>query len=781
MEKGRENAHTVAMPDAAHAAAAVYCNPLAVITLSPELEVTEWNPAASRLLALDVSQAAGYSAADLVAPEHTAHLKESAARCRDSGEHCAINLRLRDTCGQDLNTTTTLAPVISEGEFQGLVLVIQQRETELSQQPVADEAFSQSIIDHSPVGISVRDVNGQLLMCNRAWRAIWAIPEDEIQADMETPRQKLTFNQRDDYLGSYRDEVRRVYEEGGSFHLPARRLSARRAGSARWIEQFFYSLRDGTGTPGRVVILTMDVSKRRIAETALADSEIRYRELVDNMSEGLLVSDPEHRVVFANPAADRIFGVESGQLAGRKLTDFVPAEQMEYVEEVIQRRGDKPERYQISIIDARGDKRTLRISALTRYGPRGDAAEYLSLISDVTEHEALQEQLLQSQKMEALGSLAGKIAHDFNNLLVAIQGYAELLAEDVAAGSPAAENVRDLTNVTRRARDLVQQILAFSRRGSRKRRNIRLAAVVEEVVKLGRNTFPDGVEIRANIKDDAGLVLADESQLHQVLLNLCTNAVHAMPRGGQLLLTLQPIIIDTELATAQLQLQPGEYLQLSIADTGQGIEPEVVPRIFEPLFTTKEKGIGTGLGLAVVHGIITNLGGGISVDSQPGQGSTFNLFIPRTESSAEASGGQADTGASGHILVVDDEPALSMLLTHQLHRMGYKVTPLTSPADALALFRSEPDSYDLVVTDMIMPQLNGDRLAEALWKIRPGLPVILLTGYSKSFSRDQALQRGFAGFLAKPVTAHELQQAIAAALRSPVGQQAGSAGGQAPT
>jgi signal transduction histidine kinase/ActR/RegA family two-component response regulator len=379
-------------------------------------------------------------------------------------------------------------------------------------------------------------------------------------------------------------------------------------------------------------------------------------------------------------------------------------------------------------------------------------------------------QMQQVLKLQAIGTLAGGIAHDFNNILFPIIGYTELTMDDIAEDHPARRNLEEILKAANRARELVQQILTFSRQNGRERKPIRVQVIVREALRLLRASIPKTIDIVADLEDDCKAIMGDPTQIHQVLMNLCTNAYQAMQTtGGTLEVQLTETNIGYEETVKRLGIKMGPHLHLSVRDRGVGMEPAVLERIFEPYYTTKEPGKGTGLGLSVIHGIVKNHGGFIKVESAPGKGSTFHVYLPTLEDSETNIAEEAfleKTGGSERILLVDDEPQIVDMEKQILERLGYRVTARASSLEALDTFNAHPEQFDLVITDMTMPQMTGDRLARRLWDIRPDLPVILCTGYNEMISEDKAAAMGIRKFLLKPVDKDELALAIRAALNS---------------
>jgi CheY-like chemotaxis protein len=366
--------------------------------------------------------------------------------------------------------------------------------------------------------------------------------------------------------------------------------------------------------------------------------------------------------------------------------------------------------------------------------------------------------------METLGTLAGGIAHDFNNILQAIVGCTELAQHVLPADNPAAAYLARVVDGTGRARKLVRQILTFSRQDEPERRRIPVEKVVDESLALLRATLPSTIEIRRS-GGPGGSVLADPTQLQQVLMNLCTNAQHAMEEsGGVLDVAVERVQIDVEMSRTQPPLEPGPAVLLRVRDTGCGMSEEIKERIFEPFFSTRDVGRGTGLGLSVAHGIVASHGGAITVESTPGRGTTFHVYLPEAEPALHsvAPGGEA-VGLPGRpcrILYVDDEESLLVAGKGLLERYGHEVTVKTDGAEALEAFRADPDGFDVVITDQTMPRLTGAQLTRELRALRPDLPVVITTGYSETVDSESIREVGAAAYLAKPFGARELVRVL---------------------
>ena len=371
------------------------------------------------------------------------------------------------------------------------------------------------------------------------------------------------------------------------------------------------------------------------------------------------------------------------------------------------------------------------------------------------ERQRLQaQQLRQTQKMEAIGTLAGGIAHDFNNILTVILGHADLAFQDTRDGTVIRSNLEQVRIAGSRAKHLIKQILIFSRNTEQEREPMKIVPIAEEALKMLRSLMPTTVEIRKNIETDSSMIIANPTEVYQILMNLCTNAAQAMgEKGGQLEVCLSEVNIDSAIVTDFGMLQHGSYVKLTVKDTGCGIENDVMERIFEPFFTTKGVDGGTGMGLSVVHGIIESYGGLVTVKSEPGKGTTFSVFFPRIESTdtqqAETSG--KVPGGEELILLVDNEKPIVDVMTQMLERLGYAVVGETSSIDALEILRAEPGKFDLVITDYAMPDMTGKQIAKEIMNFRPDIPIILCSGFSEDIDFDQAKNAGIRRFVPKPI------------------------------
>jgi PAS domain S-box-containing protein len=507
------------------------------------------------------------------------------------------------------------------------------------------------------------------------------------------------------------------------------------------------------------VVSMLDITDRKRAEEELA----LLATVIEQAAEGITITDKHGTVQYANPAFERISGYTREEMIGQNHRILknstqdggLPAEMRDTLA-----RGDV---WSGHMINEKKDGTTYKVevSVSPIRDKTGAIMHYVAIERDVTHEAELETQLHQAQKMEAIGTLAGGIAHDFNNILAAIMGYAEMALYDVTEGTQGRRNLEQVLKAGYRGKDLVKQIITFSRRSEQERRPMRVSPIAKETLKLLRASLPTTIEIRQNIKAQSGMVLADPTHIHQVLMNLCSNAAYAMrEKGGVLEIRLSDVDVSSDGAASHLELDPGPYVKLTVSDTGHGMDRATIERIFDPFFTTKKPGEGTGMGLAVVHGIVKSCGGAIVVDSDPGKGTAFEVFFPRIEGDSLTEADLVAPMATGNerILFVDDEEDLVDMAQQMLERLGYSVVATTSSLEALEVFKAQPDHFALVITDQTMPHMTGADLAKELMRIRPDIPIILCTGFSEVISAEEAKTLGIREFVMKPFATREIAE-----------------------
>lgn len=500
----------------------------------------------------------------------------------------------------------------------------------------------------------------------------------------------------------------------------------------------------------------------------LKRNEKRLQELIDKLPARISFINDQEKFVSVNDEWASAYGLKREKIIGSSLLEIIGHVNYKRLKKYfIQVLNGQKVHFEAPFVTRDGKNRWLEIYYIPEIDAAGKVLGFYGLSIDRTEKKqiekekkSLESRLHQAQKMEAIGTLAGGIAHDFNNILSGIFGYSQLAQTHIHDPEQATDYIRKIFNSAQRASLLVQQILTFSRHSDYDRKPLNVYVLVKEALKLLRSTIPTNIEIKEEMTT-RDKIMADSTQIHQVIMNLCTNAYHAMAeKGGQLTITLEAV----ELSEADLEHYPelprGTYLRLVVADTGPGIEPRILSRIFDPYFTTKDVGKGTGLGLAVVDGIVKKHNGFIHVDSTLGKGTSFFVFLPVIKTHEYNAGGKTGEQAfpRGHesIMVVDDEADIRETTIHFFENLGYTVLAFSNGQEALAEFKNAPDKFDLVITDMTMPYMTGDTLSRELLKINADLPIILCTGYHESFTKEVALDQGIQSYIQKPVPAGKL-------------------------
>ena len=529
---------------------------------------------------------------------------------------------------------------------------------------------------------------------------------------------------------------------------------------------------DDHGYIAGLVGVMVDITGRKASEEELA----RLTSILEATNDFVSTALPDGRLTYINRAGRKMVGWDGPEaLSSRRISDTHPP----WAYEIVKTTG-VPAAIAHGIWSGEtallsGDGTEIPVSqVIMSHKDQDGRLQYLStIIRDMTDIKCAQEvrlnlenRLRQAQKMESIGTLAGGIAHDFNNILSAMLGFTEITQQELPPGSPFKSNLGKVLQAGQRARDLVHQILTFSRQTEHEIKPMRVRPVVAEALKLLRATLPSTISIEAELSSEA-MVMADPVQIHQAVMNLCTNGAHAMQaEGGRLTVRLFDAHLGEQACGGHPGLKPGDYLSLQVADTGHGMSPEVRERIFDPFFTTKSKGEGTGLGLSMVHGIITQCGGVIEVESAPGRGTTFTLYFSPIETREDGTRPRHAPLPAGKesILFVDDEDFQADLGRRMLQSLGYRVTSLTGSREALEVFLKSADDFDLVVTDMTMPQMTGDVLAVRIKQHRPEMPVIICTGFSSRMDEKAAHTAGIAAYLHKPILMSELAVAVRKAL-----------------
>jgi PAS domain S-box-containing protein len=526
----------------------------------------------------------------------------------------------------------------------------------------------------------------------------------------------------------------------------------------------------------------IDISDRKQAEKRVVEEKERAENYLAIAGTAILALNVKGTITLINRKGCEILGYDLIELLGSNWADMViPEDDREAFEQEfadIVAGKTAPELHRESEVLAKsGERRLIDWHLTVIRNSLGNITGTLSSGEDISdreraqrEREHLQMQLRQADKLKTIGTLAGGIAHDFNNILTPIIGYSHMALSEVEEGSQVYSDIKRVVKGAGRAKELVNQILTFSRRGEPEMASVHPNMIVKEALKLIEASCPANIEVVADISDECPPVMGNQSQLHQVVMNLCTNAFHAMKeKGGVLSVVMETFEVGSKFTRHRKDDARGKYVKLSIRDTGHGMSPETLERIFEPFYTTRDIGEGTGMGLATVHGIVTGHGGEIFADSRIGGGTTLDIYLPQTAVAAkdESVANETIWQGSERILFVDDEEEITDLARQLLERAGYSVTTETDSREALRRFAKRPDDFDIVVTDQAMPKLYGIKLAEKIFKIRPGFPVILISGFADSVTLESVQDKGICDFLMKPLVGYELAQAIRHALDSP--------------
>ena len=631
--------------------------------------------------------------------------------------------------------------------------------------PVEGVEEYRALFLNSPLAYQSLDGKGRFLRVNPAWLETLGYEMEEVIghdfAEFLHPEDRSRFQT------GFRDFKKEGHVQGFEFRL--------RHKSGRYMDISFDG-RIGYQPDGgfqKTYSVLQDISEKTVAEKVFKELTQTLKQAQRVAQIGSFWYDPETKTPIWTEEMFRIFGVdpESGAPSYEEHRPFIHTEDWDRFDEAVTKAVTRGIGYdlEIRIVRPDGSIRHVNARSVPRKNDEGKVVQLIGTVQDITERKEMETRIRQAQRMEAIGNLAGGIAHDFNNILSPILGMAELLLRDLSPETREYENAKAILKAGRRGSELVKQILAFSRRAEHALAPVRLQNIIKEVLKLIRATLPSSIEIVERVQPDCGRLMADPTQLHQVLMNLITNAAHAVEsQGGRITVQLSETTLEED-DVKHNEMKAGRHALLSISDTGHGISADLLPRIFEPYFTTKGKEKGTGLGLSVAHGIIREHKGDIRVQSVVGKGTTFDIYLPIMEESREKDSlvildpGHSPRGVE-RILLVDDEEPVANFQTRMLQRLGYTVTSFTSSTQALSRFKKDPNAFDLVITDMDMPEMTGDLLARNLIAIRPDIPVIMCTGYSDKINRDQSKEMGIKCFMIKPVVASDLARKVREAL-----------------
>jgi PAS domain S-box-containing protein len=562
--------------------------------------------------------------------------------------------------------------------------------------------------------------------------------------------------------------MRKVWQTGKPDTFPVKIYQDERFSS--YYENHIFKL-----PTGEVVTIYNDVTDQKNAEKALRKSEEKFSKFFYSSPTWLAFTRlADGKFLEINAAFEKITGFSRDEILGRNSLEIGLWRETEKRERLMKEAREKYgfQEQEVTFFTREGIPMPALWSSVVVEMDGDDCL--LSTVMDISELKraeeekvALQKELQQTHKMEAIGNLAGGIAHEFNNVLGIILGNAELALDDVPDRNPAKESLKEIRKASFRAKEVVRQILSFARKTMTALKPLEINTIVKESIKLMRASIPAMVDIQPNIPSVPSMISGDPTEIHQIVINLCTNAAHAMKKtGGILQVGISEVTLDERTASRYEDLSPGDFIKLTVRDSGEGIEPDILGKVFEPYFTTKEFGAGSGMGLSVVYGIVKKYKGAINIESSLGEGTNVQVLFPKIEGEAPAKDkkeGELPRGEE-RILLVDDDPSIVNMVRQMLERLGYRVTGVSDSVSALERFRSAPDDFDLVITDMSMPKMSGDQLAAELMKIRNDFPILLCTGHSDDVDEKKARQMGIKGFAMKPLDMGKLARAVRSAL-----------------
>lgn len=727
-------------------------------------EIVTWNPEAERIFGISSEEALGQT---LVAHNWKAFKEDGSAlpgpempsmHTLATGQP-VTNQRVKIVrpSGDAVWASVNTSPIFEAG--QSLPTAVVMTLTDVTERRKTEEALKASeerlrlFIEHAPAALAMFDREMRYLAASRRWMTDYHLSEAQVihrshyEVFPEIPDRWKTAHRR-----GMQGEIVKAEED----------LFERIDGHAQRLRWEVRPWHTAEGGIGGIVIFTEDVTEQR----KLQELESMLATAVEQGADAVLVTDTKGNIEYVNPAFEETTGYSREEVLGSNPRILKSGAHKESFYRDMWKTITSGNNWRGRLVNRRkdGTKMTCESVIAPVMDETGVIVRYVAVLRDVTESESLHQRLVQSQKMEAIGTLAGGIAHDFNNILFAMTGYTELAMDSLEEETDIYVDLKKVVAAGKRAGDMVKQILTFSRQAQPERSPIELAPIVKEGLKFLRASIPSTIEIKHNIQPNLGKIYADATQMHQILMNFCTNSAHAMrDTKGVLSVELTGASIDQIEAAEYAGLLPGKYVRLTVGDTGHGIPREMLDRIFEPYFTTKKAGEGTGLGLSVVHGIVKSHGGAITVNSEVNKGTSFHVYLPVIENEPDQKQGAAiDVVPTGDesILLVDDEQILVEMGQSILGRLGYQVTTIMNPLEALELFRTDPQRFDLVITDLTMPKMTGDELSWEMKRIRPDVRVILCTGFSEGLSEKRLEEVGISVLIKKPILKKNVAQVV---------------------
>ncbi len=742
--------------------------PDVIFTLAPDGKITSLNPAFERITGWPGFDWLYKHFTSILHPDDLSRGLEFFQRIMKGEKIAPFQLRVLRKSGDYLVTEFMATPHTKNGSMIGM-LGIARDITERKRIEVAlresEERFRE-LYDNAPVGYFEYNTEGRITNVNR------------------TEIEMLGYT-LDDMVG------KPVWEFIVEGEVARQQILAKLSGAmppARGLERT-YRRKDGTTFPAIIEdrllrdekggikglrATIQDITERKQAEEALRSSEEKYRTILENIEDGYYEVDIAGNLTFFNDSFCRIYGYPREELMGmddRQYTDQENAKKLFQTFNKVYRTGEPTKGFDWEIIRKDGTKRCIDASVSLMKDSSGNRIGFRGIVRDVTERTQadkemaiLQEQLRQSQKMEAIGQLAGGVAHDFNNLLTVIKGYSQLSLQEIKEDGPLKLNIEEIRRAADKAADLTHQLLAFSRRQIMKMKVLDLNTILRNLDKMLRRVIGEDIELVTILAEDLGRVKADPGQIEQVVMNLSVNARDAMPQGGKLIIETVNVGLDGKYARNHIAVKPGRYAMLSVSDTGAGMTSELRDRVFEPFFTTKEEGEGTGLGLSTVYGIVKQSGGNIWVYSEPGKGTTFKIHLPIVDEPFEELGERVEVKeiprGTETILIVEDEEKVRKLAVRILEKQGYKVLEASQGLDAFLIVEEYEDLIHLLVTDVVMPKISGCEMADRIAEIRPEIKVLYMSGYTGNAIVHHGVLGGGMKFIQKPFTVEGLARKV---------------------
>ncbi len=696
----------------------------------------------------------------LVHPEERTRLMKMAEKIsRERKFTLAIEGPFLRKDGEIIHCALTLSPIVYQNRF-ALLGIIRDVSLHVRAQKKIEEArdYAEKILDSIPLPLAVIDEKLRLVSANYSFSQTFALIPEKMVGNEFLEQSKVRFmNEHSKKLLERLIKEEKSFKDLEiSFDFPEKERRVFLVGGREFHQEkesrrFF-------------ILIFEDITEKKkdMEERLLLEETIRQAE------EMIMVTGTDSSIKYVNPSIAKITGFSAEEVKGKKL-NFIFRDERQFPLNDVQKLLNQGKMWSGSI-DAEkkgGGDYFVDMVASPVKDQEGNILNHIYVIRDVTREKEIENKLHQAQKMEALGVLAGGVAHDFNNILTSIVGYAELALDDAPRGSLQESNLKEVLRASQRGKELVNQILLFSRRRKPEKKVIQISSLLKEALKFLRATIPSNIEMRQSIKTEAS-VEADPIQVYQVLMNLCANAAEAMnQKGGILEVSLEEVKLEKEALEGREEANPGTYLKLSVRDTGTGIPDSILPRIFDPFFTTKDTGRGTGMGLSMVDGIVKNHGGIIKVETEVGKGSTFHVFFPKTSEVARIDEEEVELNkGDGRILFIEDERQVLDSGIKTLEHLGYQVEGFSDPVEALEAFKKSPERFNAVITDMTMPRMMGDKLAKKILQIRPEVPVIITTGYNENIDEEKAGEIGVFALIMKPFLRKEIASVLERALNS---------------